>query len=131
MLFRRDQLDNPPARVDLAALDRGDFITLAHSGPLGTLFSSEASGQELDLDARISVRTFYVAAALVRAGAGTAVVDEYTARASAGTDLDFRPIEPALPFRVQAMHLDDRPPSRLAATFLRALGRILALPRHP
>jgi DNA-binding transcriptional LysR family regulator len=131
VLFRRDQLPEPAERLELAALDRSDFITLANSGPLGTLFSSEASGQALELDARISVRTFYVAAALVRAGAGIAVIDEYTARASAGTDLDFRPIEPAMPFRVQAMHLDDRPPSRLAATFLRALGRILAAPARP
>ena len=128
-LFRRDRLADPADRLDLASLDGGEFITLANSGPLGTLFSSEASGQELDLDARISVRTFYVAAGLVRAGAGIAVVDEYTARASAGSDLDFRPLEPALPFRVQAMHLDDRPPSRLAATFLRALGRILTAPK--
>ena len=124
-LFRRDQIADPAERLDLAGLDRSDFITLANSGPLGTLFSSEASHQELDLDAHISVRTFYVAAGLVRAGAGMAVIDEYTARASAGADLDFRPIEPALPFRVQAMHLSDRPPSRLAATFLASLGRIL------
>jgi DNA-binding transcriptional LysR family regulator len=129
VLFRRDQLPDPGARVDLAALDPSGFITLANSGPLGTLFSSEASHQELDLDAHISVRTFYVAAGLVRAGAGMAVIDEYTARASVGTDLDFRPIDPPLPFRVEAMHLSDRPPSRLAATFLDALGRILAAGR--
>jgi DNA-binding transcriptional LysR family regulator len=126
LLFRRDRLPEPPERVDLASLDGNAFITLANSGPLGTLFSSEASGHEIDLDAHISVRTFYVAAGLVRAGAGIAVVDEYTARASAGADLDFRPLQPPMPFRVRALHLADRPPSRLGTIFLAALGRILA-----
>jgi DNA-binding transcriptional LysR family regulator len=125
VLFRRDQLPEPPERIDLSLLDNRDFITLVDSGPLGTLFSSEAHGQELDLEARISVRTYYVAAGLVRAGAGFAVIDQYTAAATAGAELDYRPIEPPIPFRVQGVHLSDRPPSRLATTFLAALGRVL------
>ena len=122
-------MPDPPERIDLALLGNRDFITLVDSGPLGTLFSSEAHGQELDLETRISVRTYYVAAGLVRAGAGLAVIDQFTADATAGTDLDYRPIEPPIPFRVQAVHLTDRPPSRLAATFLAALGRVLRTDR--
>lgn len=125
VLFRRDRLADPAERIDLSLLGNEDFITLVDSGPLGTLFSSETHALAIDLDARISVRTYFVAAGLVRAGAGMAVIDQYTASATAGADLDYRPIDPAIPFRVQAVHLTDRPPSRLATTFLAALGRIL------
>jgi len=63
----------------------------------------------------------YVAAALVREGAGIAVVDEFTARATAGADLDFRPLEKKSRFDVYCIHLVDRPVSRVAQEFIRAM----------
>jgi DNA-binding transcriptional LysR family regulator len=82
-------------------------------------------GLELDLKERISVRTFYVAAGLVKAGAGVAVIDEYTARASLTPELDFRPLHPAISFGVHAIYLADRPPSRLGSAFISSLSEIL------
>lgn len=124
-LFRKADLPDAPERICLSALQDENFITLANSGPVGNLFSSETIGRELDLKERISVRTFYVAAGLVRAGAGVAVIDEYTARATLTEDLDFRPLDPAIAFGVHAIHLVDRPPSRLGAAFITALSAAL------
>jgi len=124
-LFRRDALANPPQRIALSELRSRNFITLANSGPVGNLFSSETLGMDLDLKERISVRTFYVAAGLVRAGAGLAVIDEYTAKACLGPELDFRPLAPPITFGVHCIYLADRPPSRLGEAFIAALSHVL------
>ena len=125
VLFRKDGLPNPTPRISLSTLRGKSFITLANSGPVGNLYSSETMGLELDLKERISVRTFYVAAGLVKSGAGVAVIDEYTARASLTPELDFRPVHPAISFGVHAIYLADRPPSRLGNAFVSSLSDIL------
>ena len=58
-------------------------------------------------------------------GAGMAVVDEFTARASVDAATAFRPFSPALRFKVACVHLDDRPPSKAADEFLALFGKLL------
>jgi DNA-binding transcriptional LysR family regulator len=125
LLFRKRAIPNPPARIKLASLKNQEFITVANSGPLGTLYSVETIGLNLDMKERISVRTFFVAAGLVKSGVGVTVLDEFTARASLTKELDFRPLDPPISFGVHAIHLVDRPPSRLAREFLSVLSDIL------
>lgn len=129
VLFRKKAIPNPPARIKLSSLKDLDFITVANSGPLGTLYSGETMGLNLELKERISVRTFFVAAGLVKFGVGITVLDEFTARASLTKELDFRPLDPPISFGVHAIHLADRPPSRLARDFLSVLSEILNRPR--
>jgi DNA-binding transcriptional LysR family regulator len=62
---------------------------------------------------------------LVRRGAGFAVVDEFTARASLSDDFDFRPLTGSASFSVYCIHLEDRPLSRIAREFLAVLKSAL------
>ena len=72
-----------------------------------------------------SARTFYIAAALVRAGVGCTVVDGFTAEASLAPGLSMRPLKPSLTYDVHAVHLLDRPPSALAGEFLATLSDVI------
>ncbi|UUL81718.1 LysR family transcriptional regulator [Sphingomonas qomolangmaensis] len=118
VLYRESDLPDAPARLDLAALTDRPFISLARSGPLGQMFSAECDRLGVAFDEVVSTRTFYIAAALVRAGVGIAVVDSFTAAASLSAGLAFRPLRPAITFDVHAMFLENRPPSTLALSFL-------------
>ncbi|WP_033922170.1 LysR family transcriptional regulator [Sphingomonas sp. 37zxx] len=118
VLYRECDLPDAPARLDLAALTDRPFISLARSGPLGQMFSAECDRLGVHFDEVVSTRTFYIAAALVRAGVGIAVVDSFTAAASLSAGLAFRPLRPAITFDVHAMFLENRPPSTLALSFL-------------
>src|SRR5262249_26087603 len=69
-----------------AAAQASDMKAVAHAIQRAFDWFSQA---EIELQDRISVRTFYVAAALVRAGVGLAVIDEFTARAIPGDDVAF------------------------------------------
>ena len=120
LLFRKLDIPDPPARLSTEMLKQFDLLRLAGTGSIDTLIAGE-----IDLDwagrAGISVETYYVAAALVREGAGIAVVDEFTARATVGEDLDFRPLAKKSRFDVFCIHLVDRPLSRVAQEFIRTM----------
>ncbi|MEH3035051.1 MAG: LysR family transcriptional regulator [Sphingomonas adhaesiva] len=129
VLHREADLPDLPPRTELARLAGHPFITLAASGPIGRLFTDELERLGLELDEVASARTFYIAAALVRAGVGVTVVDNFTADAtlagSGAEELAMRSLKPPLTFDVHAIHLLDRPPSALAAEFLAVVGDVI------
>jgi DNA-binding transcriptional LysR family regulator len=124
-LYQESDMPNAPERIELEALRGHRLVSVAGSGPIGQLFTQELQRLELELDERVSSRTFYVATALVRAGIGMTVVDNFTAQASIAPGLSMRPLEPPLTFDVHAMFLNDRPPNALATEFLKTLTRRL------
>jgi DNA-binding transcriptional LysR family regulator len=126
VLFRHEEFRRLPRRLDLSWLRNRDIVGLSTSGPVGDLFTAALAQRELSVREVVSVQTFYLAAALVRHGAGVAVVDELTARASVAQGaLDFRPLEPAQRFSITALHLEDRPLSMLAKRFMQTLETVL------
>jgi DNA-binding transcriptional LysR family regulator len=124
VLFRREDLDGAPERISLEMLKPRDLIRLTGSGHVGSLFSRELD-QDEPVRAGISVQTYYVAAGLVRRGAGVAVVDEFTARASLTPDLDYRRLVEKPEFNVYCLHLEDRPLSRIAREFIGVLRQTI------
>jgi DNA-binding transcriptional LysR family regulator len=126
ILYRTDDLPDAPPRLDLGQLQDRDFIVLAGAGPLTHMVSHEVASRLLDITGGISVRTYFLAAALVRYGAGMAIVDEFTARASLAPGLDFRPLDPPVRFSVHCMHLRERPPSGTQLGFMSIIRQTLA-----
>jgi DNA-binding transcriptional LysR family regulator len=122
VLYRERDMPDAPARLELSQLVGRPLISLKGSGPIGKLLSDEIARLDLVLDEVVAARTFYIAAALVRAGVGLAIVDNFTAAASMVPGLSMRPLRPSITFDVHAIHLLDRPPSMLAAEFLTMLS---------
>lgn len=125
VLYRDADLPNAAQRIELPQLVGHPFITLAASGPIGQLFAQELERLGIELQEVASARTFYIAAALVRAGVGLSIVDNFTAEASLTDGLAMRALKPSLTFDVHAMHLLDRPPSALASEFLGVLREVI------
>lgn len=122
VLYRERDMPDAPPRLELSQLVGRPLISLKGSGPIGKLLSEEIDRLGLVLDEVVVARTFYIAAALVRAGVGLAIVDNFTAAASMVPGLAMRPLRPSVTFDVHAIHLLDRPPSTLAAEFLTLLS---------
>lgn len=125
VLYREQDMPNAPPRLSLDALAGRPFISVAASGPIGQIFTEEVERLGLVLDEVVSARTFYVATALVRAGVGLTVVDNFTAQASLAPGLAIRPLKPQLTFDINAMFLSNRPPSVLATEYLKAVAKIV------
>lgn len=129
VMFDERALPDPGESVALPELAGKPFISPVQSGPIGHLLSAELGRLEVELDEVVSARTFYIAAALVRAGVGMTVVDRFTAQATAGPGVGFRSIEPPLTFDVYAAYLESRPPSALAGLFLDDLAAVIGCAR--
>jgi DNA-binding transcriptional LysR family regulator len=125
VLYREEDIPDAPARIHLADLRAHKFISPLQGGPIGRRLSSELGRLDVELDEVISARTYYVAAALVRAGIGMAIVDNFTAHASLTPGISSRPLQPAITFDVNAVYLQNRPPSRTASEFLNLLGSVI------
>ena len=121
LLYRREYMPVAPPRLAADTFADRDMISLAGSGPVGALYATEVVRQNPSGREGIVVQTYYVAAALVRHGAGVAVVDEFTARANVDPELDFRPLQQPVSFGVFCIYLEDRPLSKTARAFVTTL----------
>lgn len=125
VLYREEDMPDAPARLHLEALRSHKFISPVQSGPIGLMLSSELDRLDVELDEVVSARTYYIAAALVRAGVGMAIVDNFTAHASLAPGLACRPLLPAITFDIHAIYLQNRPPSNTASAFLTMLSDVI------
>jgi DNA-binding transcriptional LysR family regulator len=125
LLYRRGAISGVDGRVDLCRLAGSDHISIVGSGPIGVLLGSELDRLEVALNEVVSVRTFYVAAALVRQGVGVAIVDEFTARATVTPDLRYTRLAPAIAFGVHCIWLEERSPSLTCLQFIELLTTLL------
>ncbi len=125
LLFQNTALPEAGERVSLQVLEGQNLVGLTTGGPVGELLNRELQRQGIQVNEVVSNQTFYIAAELSRCGAGLAVVDEFTARASVDGVTSCRPFSPPLRFQVQCVHLEDRPPSEAAARFLALFTRTL------
>lgn len=125
LLFRSDALAEPGKAVALDWLDGREMVGLTAGGPLGELFANALQQAGSQVREVVSNQTFYIAAALTRAGAGMSVVDEFTARATAGNGVEYRPFTPPIRFPVECVYLEDRPPSAAAERFIATFKAVL------
>lgn len=125
VLYREGDIPDAPARLHLDQLRDHRFISPVQSGPIGRVLSSELNRMDVTLNEVVSARTYYVAAGLVRAGVGMAIVDNFTAQASLAQGLSSRPLQPAITFDINAVYLQNRPPSQAASQFLEQLSAVI------
>jgi DNA-binding transcriptional LysR family regulator len=117
VLFRRQDLPDPPPCVTAEALRNFRMIRLINDGTIGGLIARYAANQRDD-EGIIAAKSYFVAAALVEQGLGVAIMDEFTARACMTPELDVRPMGGEMQFDVVASHLEDLPLSAIANHFL-------------
>ncbi len=125
VLYRPEDFPDAPSRLHLSDLSDYAFISPIQNGPIGQLLQGELDRLGVELRDTVFARTYYIAAALVRAGLGMAIVDNFTAESAVAHGLAHRPLQPALTFNINVIHLQSRPPSRAAADFLDLLAEVL------
>lgn len=110
--------------VTIARLSEHPAISVVASGPLGNVVREALADQGVVLNEIASVGTYFIAGGLVRHGCGIAVLDPFTAAALTHPALEVFPLLPALQVDVQAIWLDDRPPSLSCERFLATFGEV-------
>lgn len=126
VLYRRCDMPDAPERIDFGLLESKDWISLAADGWVAQTCAQEIERRTLRLNAIVTVRTYYVAAALVARGVGVTVMDQHSAQACLTPELEFRPFTRPLPLTMYCIYLQDRPPSKIIQKFIDVLRREIA-----
>ena len=100
---------------DLAGLP---FIRLDNQGPLDRLLTAHIETSEVKLDPVVIAGSYQLAKALVSHGVGVGIADEVTARSRGHGNVAIRQLEPALKFRISALHIDQGPMSLVCRHFV-------------
>ncbi|QXI45402.1 LysR family transcriptional regulator [Pseudomonas wayambapalatensis] len=108
--------------VALESIDPERIVGLPASDPLGELIRPWFTGSE----GRIQVQTYYVACALAQAGAGVALIDEFTADALLRPGQSVRRIRPRLPVMLTAVVHEAAALSKLEKDFIDLLRGVAA-----
>jgi DNA-binding transcriptional LysR family regulator len=114
------------SHVTPADLERERLIGLSPHLPLGAQASRVFADANVPLRLAIEVSQSTVACALVRAGAGVALLDGLGFTGAPGRDLVMRPFRPAIRIVARLVQPRHRPLSRLAQEFVPVLDAVLA-----
>jgi DNA-binding transcriptional LysR family regulator len=96
-------LDSTDGELDLQDVQQNAYIGIVHDDVIGRLLNDALQAIGREIAPLITVQTYYVACALAEAGCGSAIVDEFTARAMTRGDLKLRRLKQRIEFKVIAL----------------------------
>jgi DNA-binding transcriptional LysR family regulator len=105
----------------------GELIGLADRDPLGEMVVAACEAQDVHPVFRTVVQTYQIARSLVEAGAGTAVLDPFTAASAAPGKVQCRPWAPTIPVQLYLLTASHAPLSHGARELANCIG---ATARH-
>lgn len=112
----------------------GELIGLADRDPLGEMVVAACEAQGVSPVFRTVVQTYQIARSLVEAGAGSAVLDPFTAASAAPGKVQCRPWSPSVPVHLYLLTASHSPLShgaRELANCIGATARACLAPDHP
>jgi len=100
----------------------GELIGLADRDPLGEMVVAACEAQDVHPVFRTVVQTYQIARSLVEAGAGTAVLDPFTAASAARGKVQCRPWAPTIPVQLYLLTASHAPLSHGARELAMCIG---------
>ena len=100
---------------DLAGLP---FIGLDNQGSLDRFLTAHINESGVHLEPVVTAGSYQLAKAFVAHGMGVCIADEVTARSGAQEGVVIRELEPALKFRISALHTDQESTSLVCSEFI-------------
>jgi DNA-binding transcriptional LysR family regulator len=98
------------------------LIGLADRDPLGEMVVAACEAQDVHPVFRTVVQTYQIARSLVEAGAGTAVLDPFTAASAAPGKVQCRPWAPTIPVQLYLLTASHAPLSHGARELAMCIG---------
>ncbi|MGJ8528076.1 LysR family transcriptional regulator [Maritalea sp.] len=122
IVSQRDRVD-VKSNPDISLVTKDDFVSIADSGPLGKLLDQAKENAGFMASPIMATETYHTAISLVRVGLGIAIVDIFSARANAGTDIEITETKNLPGFDVSASYLPENEKSSVLRIFQELLTR--------
>jgi len=108
----------PKKALRLEDLAGFPFISLDNQGPLDRYLTSYIEASDTRLESVVTAGSYQLGKALVSHGMGICIADEVTALSGRHDDIVIRKLEPALKFRISALHADKESTSLVCSEFI-------------
>lgn len=108
---------------DISLVTKEDFISIADSGPLGQLLDMAKENAGLTASPQLATETYHTAISLVKVGMGITIVDIFSARANAASDIEITETKNMPGYDVSVSFLPNSDKSSLLHTFKDMLAR--------
>lgn len=119
VMYPKAMFPESPSSLTLAQLADFSFIDIGDSGPLGDLLWTRMMEENVSLQSRVKVQTYFIAARMVAKGAGLCVVDKHTAKGNLSEQIAFASFSPKLTFNISISSLENSSMSKVAEDFQR------------
>jgi DNA-binding transcriptional LysR family regulator len=113
-----DECSKPISPAELT----GELVGLADRDPLGEMVVAACEAQGVQPVFHTVVQTYQIARSLVEAGAGTAVLDPFTAASAVASKVQRRVWEPAIPVQLYLLTASHAPLSHGARELANCIG---------
>jgi DNA-binding transcriptional LysR family regulator len=113
-----EECKKPISAEDLS----GELIGLADRDPLGEMVVAACEAQDVQPVFRTVVQTYQIARSLVEAGAGTAILDPFTAASAAPNKVQCRQWSPSIPVHLYLLTASHSPLSHGARELANCIG---------
>jgi len=107
--------------VGLAELAAYPLVLYSRNIPFGQLVAAAFQRADVSWHATVDIVRAELACALVRAGVGVAIVDEFSVQQAGWPGIEVRPLEEAIPLQLSLVRSGFERPSRHAQRFMRLL----------
>jgi len=124
-VYSKKLLPKHPKTISLKSLLKHPLLGIDDSGPLADIVLREMMKQNLKPIGVFKVQTYFIAVNLVRYGAGVCIVDEFTARGQQSEDIGIAQLQGDFSFPIKALHLENKPLSKISEKFLLDLKKQL------
>ena len=121
IVYPKEYFPSTPEKLTLSQLTEFEFIDIGDSGPLGDLLWQRMMEENVSLDSKIKVQTYFIAARLVAQGMGICIVDRYTAQGNLSNNMAIAPFDPPLHFSVNGLHLESKSMPKVLEEFIPTL----------
>ena len=108
----------PEGALRLEDLAGFPFINLDNQGSLDRFLTAHIKESGVLLDPVVTAGSYQLAKAFVSHGMGVCIADEVTARSGSQEGVAIRELEPALKFRISALHTDQESTSLVCSEFI-------------
>ncbi|QJE00081.1 LysR family transcriptional regulator [Massilia forsythiae] len=119
-----EECRTPLSAAELGGQFAGELIGLADGDPLGETVVAACEAQDVHPVFHTVVQTYQIARSLVEAGAGSAVLDPFTAASAAPDKVQCRPWAPAIPVQLYLLSASHAPLSHGARELANCIGAV-------
>ena len=120
-MYPKSLLPHQPEVLSLQEIFQHPHISIWNSGPLAELIWTQVVKQNIVAQDAVKVKSYFIAASLVKYGAGICIIDEFTARAKYTDEVGIAELQEPIKYPIKGLFTKNKCLAKVTDNFLQSL----------